>query len=110
MPKLSSIQRETTKEVVIPFDDETLTMTIVPSKVTVGWQRKASELSKANDLPGIADLFFSVVKDWDLTDDAGAKIPLDASGTDQLSIEVFVGLMDKMVEAQRPNDETTSNS
>ncbi len=110
MPKLNRIQKETTRDVAITFDGEPepLNLTIVPSRFTVGWQRKAQELG--NDIAAIADHFFVVVKDWDLEDEKGVKIPLDQSGTDQLSVETFVAIMTKMTEQLVPNDEATSNS
>lgn len=109
MPKLSQIQPEEIKTVVIPFGGEDLTVTVVASRCTVGWQRKAKEIGDEGDAGASADHFFTVVKDWDLEEEDGSKFPLDASGIDRLGVKTINKLATSIGEALRPN-ETTSTS
>ncbi len=109
MPKLSQIQHEEIKDVVIPFGSESLTVTIVASRATVGWQRKAKQVGDEEGAGASADHFFTVVKDWDLEDDDGNKIPLDASGIDLLGVKTINKLAVSIGEALRPNEETSTS-
>lgn len=109
MPKLGQIQKDLeTKDVTITFEDGvTLGLKVLMGKFTVGWQRKAKEIG--DDISGIADHFFSAVKDWDLEDDNGKKLPLDQSSIDMLGIGTLFSIMSLMTEQLSPKEETSND-
>ena len=108
MPKLSSIQKSNAlREVPIDFGDgEVLTLTIDGNLFTVGFLKRLQALDES-DLPAFADMFFSLVKAWDLTDDNGKVLPFKQSTIESLRIETFVAIVKRINESQNPNPETS---
>ena len=108
MPTLSAIQKSAaTKDVAIDFgDDNILNLTLDSSKFTVGFLKRIQALDES-DLPAFADMFFSLVTGWDLTDDDGTPLPLDQSTIESLRIETFVAIVKRINESQNPNPETS---
>lgn len=108
MPTLSAIQKhDAIKTVPIDFGDgDILTLTLDGNLFTVGFLKRLQALDES-DLPAFADMFFSLVTGWDLTDDAGEPLPLDQSTIESLRIETFVAIVKRINESQNPNPETS---
>lgn len=111
MPKLSRIQHDTeTKELAIDLgEDGTLHLTVRPGRFTIGLTRRMTRAVADSDMAAVADAFFAVVSAWDLTDDKGVVLPLDASTIDQLSLQTFSRLFSNIGEAVSPNGTTSSS-
>lgn len=108
---LSKLQPlDPTRDVTLDFGEAgTLKMTIDPNNFTIGRQRAIKQAGRENDIPGMADALFSIVKGWDLVDDEGKTLPLDESGIDYLKTATVMNIFNKLTEAlQAPKSETSN--
>lgn len=110
MPKLSQIQKkDETVSVTVSFGDDELNMVVFPNRIT-GKRRRDLAALDDDDSEGYADLFFDIIKEWDLTDDAGKPLPFDADTIDLLSIPTTVRIFTEIGEATNPNPKTSKRS
>lgn len=101
---------DVTKDVALDFEEDgELNLVIVPSRFTVGLQRRITEASNDNDIARMADLFFSVVKTWDMVDESGEVMPMDQSTIDDLSLDTFFKILSKLGESIGPKEETSNS-
>ena len=110
MPRLSKIQsKEALKDIDIDFGDgDILHLTLDGSRFTVGFLDRLQALDDS-DIPTFAHMFFSLVTDWDLTDDEDVKLPRDASTIEALRIDTMMQIVVKIRESQNPNPETSTS-
>lgn len=104
MVRLSAIQQENIKTITIEIADEEVAFKVDTNALTIGWDRRFNNAARAGDISGVADTFFSLVKDWDITDDDDEKLPLDESSVDLLSIATFTQITQLLLEELDPND------
>lgn len=111
MPKLSNIQKaDETKTVSVDFGDgENLTVVCFPNRLTGKRRRELQDLDE-DDTDRYAELFFDVIKSWDLEDDKGAVMPFDGATIDALSIPTTIRLFTEIAEVANPNKGTRRGS
>ncbi len=110
MPKLSQVQKaDKTLDVEIPGDspEDEIHVVCYPNRIT-GKRRRALADLDDDDTEGYADLFFDILKSWDLTDDAGKVLPFNADTVDLLSIPTTIRLFTEIGEAANPNQKTST--
>ncbi len=110
MPKLSQVQKaDKTLDVTIPGESPEDDMHVVcyPNRITGKRRRELADLDD-DDTEGYADLFFDILKSWDLTDDAGKALPFNADTVDLLSVPTTIRLFTEIGEAANPNSSKTS--
>lgn len=120
MPKLSSIQKaDETAEVRIPFEgsDEDANLVVFPNRITGKRRRAFAALEDLDDddLPEgetvsdrYAELFFDIIKSWDITDETGTPLPFTADTVDLLSVKTTIRLFEEIGEQTNPNAKKTS--
>jgi len=107
--QIDQIQGHVTEKITIEFGkDGDLNLTILPNKFTKGFQRQLKAAAANEDETGIVDLFFTLVKDWDVLDEKGKKLPITTETTDQLGMTVLSDILLKVQETIAPKSETTS--
>lgn len=111
MPKLSKIQRpDITENVAIDFGDgEVLNLVVYPNKVTTQRQREMESLDE-DDHEGFAALFFEILKEWDLTDDAGEPLPFTAETIEAISVPTMLKISAGIGESLRPKSKSSRRS
>lgn len=109
MPKLINIQKaDETKTVSVDFGDgEILTVVCYPNRLTGKRRRELQDLDE-DDTERYAQLFFDVIKSWDLEDDKGKVMPFDAATIDALSIPTTIRLFTEIAEVANPNQKTSA--
>lgn len=110
MPKLSTIQK--TNEAVpvtVSFGDEDLNLVVYPNRITGKRRRELAALDD-DDTEGYAELFFDILKSWDLQDEDGKPLPFTADTVDLLSIPTTVRIFTEIGEATNPNQKTSKKS
>jgi hypothetical protein len=108
--KLSSIQSDDiTETVTIDFGkDGDLNIAVVPNRFTKGFQRQLRAAINDEDETALMDLFFTIVKDWDLLGPNSKKLPVTPETTDQLGMVVIADIMKKVQETILPKAETSN--
>ncbi len=111
MPKLSRIQKaDETREVEVDFGDgEILNVVCYPNRITGKRRRELQQLDE-DDTERHAELFFDVLKSWDLEGDDGTVLPFDADTVDMLSILTTIRLFTEIGEAVNPDPKTRKRS
>ncbi len=112
MPKLSKIQKaDETVDVEIPFGDPTdpMHLTVYPNRIT-GKRRRELQALDDDDTEGYAELFFDIIKEWDLTDDKGVVLPFSADTVDVLSVKTTMTIFTEIGESTNPNPKTSKGS
>lgn len=116
MPKLSKLSESKTVEVAFDVAEgeeaEVLHVTYSRSKMTPAYQRqRETDLSgKAEDVKTL-ELLLDIVQEWDLTDDAGGKLPITYEVLDtQVPLSVIYKITDALVKDQSPNAPTSDSS
>ena len=112
MPKLSKIQKaDETVEVDISFGDPTdpVKLVVYPNRIT-GKRRRELQALDDDDTEGYADLFFDIIKSWDLTDDKGVVLPFTEDTVDLLSVPTTVRIFTEIGDATNPNPKTSKGS
>jgi len=103
-------RQEKRAEVVLDFgDDESLTLTVDPSKITVGWVKDISAAGRENDFGIVTERFFEVLLDWDLLDDDGEKMPFNDETLDALGFDVFFMIAEQMGKQDAQMKETSTS-
>lgn len=105
-------KRRTENESVITLDfgeDGTLNLTVDPSRITVGWVKDISAAGRNNDFGIVTERFFEVVKDWDLLDDDGEKMPFNDETVDALGFDIFYEMAVQMGKQYAQTTETSSS-
>jgi hypothetical protein len=112
MPKLSQIQKaDETVEVEVPFGDPTdpVKLVVYPNRITGKRRRELAALDD-DDTEGYAELFFDIIKSWDLTDDKDKVLPFTADIVDLLSVKTTMRIFTEIGEATNPNPKTSKRS
>ncbi|MDQ3540648.1 MAG: hypothetical protein M3440_08175 [Chloroflexota bacterium] len=108
MPKLSNIQKDDeTKKVDIEEWD--LTVVCYPNRITGKRRRELQDLDE-DDTERYAELFFDVIKEWDLTDDNDVVLPFTAETIDALSMRTTIRLFTEIGESVNPDPKTRKRS
>ncbi len=109
--RLSQLQRnEETRDVALDFGDAgTVNIVVYPNKRNLGYQRRLKAAQDDNDIARMADIFFSTVKSWDVTDDDDKVMPFTPETIDQLGMETFIEIGKKLSEHLNPNPETSTS-
>lgn len=112
MPKLSSIQNaEKVEPVEVNFGDgEVLHLKVYPNRFTQRRQIALEQLDDESDTyyEDFADLYFEVLKEWDLTDDGGKVLPFDADTVELLSTPTMLRIGEAVGESINPKSRKTS--
>lgn len=108
--RLSQLQRaEETQDVTLDFDKAgTIEMVVYPNKRTIGHQRKIKAALDNNDVAGVADLFFSTIKSWDLKGEDDKVLPFTPESIDELGLSTFRRIGEKLGDALNPPEETSN--
>ena len=110
MPKLSSIQKaDETVSVAVDFGGDTLNMVVYPNRIT-GKRRKAFAALDDDDSESYAELFFDIIKEWDLLADDESVLPFNADTVDLLSIPTTIRIFNEIGESTNPNQKTSKRS
>ena len=110
MPRLSQIQKaDETVDVAVSFGDEELNLVVYPNRITGKRRRELAALDD-DDTEGYAELFFDILKSWDLEGDDGKPLPFTAETVDLLSIPTTVRIFTEIGEATNPNQKTSKRS
>ncbi len=110
MPKLSKLQKtDETVSVAVDFGGDILNLTVYLNRITGKRRRELAALDD-DDTERYAELFFDVIKSWDLEDDKGAVMPFDGATIDALSIPTTIRLFTEIAEAANPNRTTRRGS
>lgn len=105
MPRLSEIQTYEVKKIQVEYNGLEIEFEVDPGKLTLGWQDR---VSSAKDAQELSDVFFTLVKGWDITDDDGNVLPTDVSALSEITVPTFVALSGLIVSALLPNAKTRS--
>ncbi len=110
MPSINKIQKaDETVEVFVEFGDDILNLAVYPNRITGKRRRELAALDD-DDTEGYAELFFDIIKVWDLTDDKGVVLPFDADTVDLLSVKTTMRIFTEIGEATNPNPKTSKGS
>ena len=110
MPKLSKIQKaDETVAVAVDFGGDTLNLSVYPKRIN-GKRRRELQALDDDDTEGYAELFFDILKSWDLEDDAGKVLPFTADTIDLLSVPTTMRIFTEIGEATNPNPQTSKKS
>lgn len=131
MPSIDKIQSaEKTQNVAVDFGDgDVLNIVIYPNKLTGKRVKEMRALpddedeideedERNKDVKGYvpvrerrAQLFFSPIKSWDLTDVPGGKpLPFTADTVDALSLPTSMRIWQEITDAANPNQKTSKRS
>lgn len=117
MPKLSQIQKANeTKNVTIDFGDgETVNLVVYPNRITGTRRRQLNELDRAEELSDdeqerYADLFFAIIKEWDLTDEQEVPLPFTVETIELLSVPTTIMIFSEISDAVNPTTKTSKRS
>ncbi len=105
MPQLSKLKnRSNPKDVVIDFGGgDVLTVTLDANKFTYRLQKEMTRAVDDGDADRIAELFFTPVDAWDLTDDDGNVLPMTAATIDDLGVATVREIFTKISGVLNPN-------
>jgi len=110
MPKLSKLQKtDETVSVAVDFGGDILNLVVYPNRITGKRRRELAALDD-DDTEGYAELFFDIIKSWDLEDDKGVVLPFTADTVDLLSVPTTVRIFTEIGEATNPNPKTKGGS
>ncbi len=111
MPKLSRIQKaDETLEVPVPFEDgEVLTVVCYPNRFTGKRKRELRALDE-DDYEAQAELFFDVLKEWDLEGEDGTVLPFNAETAELLSSKTTLRLFTEIMETINPDPKRSKKS
>jgi len=111
MPKLSRIQKaDETIEVKVPFEDgEVLTVVCYPNRFTGKRQRQLREVDD-EDYERQAELFFDVLKEWDLEGDDGKVLPFNAETAELLSAKTTLRFFNEIMDEITPDPKRSKKS
>ncbi len=110
MPKLSKLQKtDETVSVAVDFGGDILNLVVYPNRITGKRRRELAALDD-DDTEGYAELFFDIIKEWDLTDDKNVILPFTADTVDLLSVPTTVRIFTEIGEATNPNPKTSKGS
>ena len=106
MAKLSALQPVEIRKIAIDVNDIEVNVEVDVSAFTIGWQKRFQEASKASDVAAVAHEFFTIVRAWDVEDDKGKTLPLDATSIESLSMRTFIVMANEITGKLDPNDFT----
>ncbi len=111
MPKLSRIQKvDETREVEVDFGDgEILTVVCYPNRFTGKRQRELRAVDD-EDYERQAELFFDVLKEWDLEGEDGKVLPFNAETAELLSSATTVRIFTEIMETISPDPKRSKKS
>lgn len=111
MPKLSKIQKvDETQDVEVPFEDgEVLHVVCYPNRFTGKRQRDLRAVDE-DDYERQAELFFEVLKEWDLEGDDGKVLPFNAETAELLSSKTTIRLFTEIMDEITPDPKTRKRS
>src|SRR5262245_63155121 len=90
MPKLGQLV-ETTKRLVVLFGDVKLKIAYRPSAVTPRFQKAVARAQAEGDLDAlILEPLCRLLASWDLTDDDGQALPIEADTLADLPVPILV--------------------
>lgn len=98
MPITASNMARNEKTLDVPVADETLTITYYPNLVT---SKMIAQLDDA--LGGIHVGLASLIKTWDLMDDDGNIIPINADNLEALGLPILLKISQAIARDIRPN-------
>jgi len=120
MPTISNVSEKRTVEVLFDVNKneagemqhEVLHVTYSRVRMTTDYQRQRNaEMEDKTDEAKTLMMMIDIMESWDLTDDAGAPIPLNYETLDtQVPTSVLYKVAAALTEAQRPNDTPSDNS
>jgi hypothetical protein len=109
--KLHQLNAGATKQVAVPFGDESLNVTYNPGAVTPLLEAREIEYrEKGMALSGVAAFLDVIISGWDLTDDKGKPIAPTKAVFESFGMDVLMALTKAIQTDLAPNPPTSNGA
>lgn len=94
-------------DIEVPFGSEVLRVRYRPLTYTV---REMTEIRESQDEGRIVDTMLRLLESWDLTQDDGTPVPIDADALRDVPTHIFAGILKAVAKEQEPDPEVSRRS
>ena len=105
--RLGDIAKIGRKSVHIDLEEAgDLNLDVFPNRMTMELQSKATEATDKGDEAALSLIFCHIVDSWDVLDDEGKVLPLNAKSVSQIGVQTLGVIMEEVTNALRPKSGT----
>lgn len=99
------------RDATVAFEDgTTVHLTVDPAKLTVRQMRLLGDAEQRGDVGAVVDMFFAIVKAWDLEDDDGRPLPLEEESLADWPIGLFMHFLQNIVPEGEPDPKAATST
>lgn len=108
--KVSKLSDREVKTLHMDFGEAgDLNVAYYPGRLTYGLVKRVEALQESKDMDALLTEFLSLIKSWDVQDDAGKVLPLVPASCEFMDFGTINDLIAKMQESSVPNRETSTS-